>query len=169
MLEVAEHVSPDRVPNTALYHLLLGALRTLDRGDRPARGGRVPVKLLVLEGVQPALDRCLSCGSVEDLVAYDAAASGVRCRRCRAGLALARRQPRHMLQAIAGRLRLVLDEPDSTATRRSEQVAVVAMERFLERRLRAPGVVADAGPARRATATARVGQARQIGPQRWLS
>src|SRR5690606_6404041 len=89
MLEVAEHVSLDREPNTALYQLLLGALRTLEAADRPVVVAGFLLKLLVQEGVQPALDECVACGEREDLIAFDVSSGGVRCRRCRAGLLLA--------------------------------------------------------------------------------
>ncbi|MPY96231.1 MAG: DNA repair protein RecO [Acidimicrobiia bacterium] len=162
MLEVTEHVSLDREPNVALYQLLLGALRTLEAADRPLVLTGFLLKLLTQEGVQPALDGCVSCGEREDLVTYDTASGGVRCRRCRAGLVLADGSLEVMRHIVAGRLRSVLDEAESPATRGAEQVAVMATERFLERRLRAPGVASEAGLA---PSRASGQPAREIGPQ----
>ncbi len=170
MLEVTEHVSLDHEPNPALYQLLLGALRSLEGGDRPLVLTGFLLKLLVLEGVQPALEDCVSCGATEDLVAYDVAASGVRCRACRAGVPLQEGTLDILRHIVAGQLRLVLDEPESPATRGAEQVATVAVERLMERRLRSTGVAAEAvgsgtssGPG--ADLRRRRQSAREMGPQ----
>ena len=146
MLEVAGQVGPDREPNPALYHLLLGALRTLDQQDRPLVVAGFLWKVMTQEGVQPALDECGGCGSGDDLVAFDPAGGGVRCGRCRVGIPLDA-EALAVLRAIGeGRLRTVLDRPPSAVTRSVEQIALAAMEQHLERRLRAAGVVADLAP-----------------------
>jgi DNA repair protein RecO (recombination protein O) len=143
MLEVAGHIGPDREPDPALYHLLLGALRTLDQQDRPLVVAGFLWKVLIQEGVQPALDGCGGCGTEEDLVAFDPAGGGVRCRLCRVGIPL-HPEALDVLRALGeGRLRSVFDRPASAATRAVEQIALAAMEHHLERRLRAAGVVAD--------------------------
>jgi DNA repair protein RecO (recombination protein O) len=146
MLEVVGQIGPDREPNPALYHLLLGALRTLEQQDRPLVVAGFLWKVLVQEGVQPELERCGSCGAEEDLMAFDPVGGGVRCARCRVGLPLAP-EALAVLRAIGeGRLRSVLDRPVSPVTRSVEQVALEAVEHHLERRIRAAGVAADLSP-----------------------
>ena len=143
MLEVAGHIGPDREPNAALYHLLLGALRTLEQQNRPLVVPGFLWKVLVQEGVQPDLDRCGSCGADTDLVAFDPAGGSVRCHRCRLGLPVDPEALAVLRTIGEGRLRSVLDRPASPVTRAVEQVVLAATEHHLERRLRAVGVVAD--------------------------
>lgn len=162
MLEAAELATLDREPDAELYRLLLGALRALEAADRPVVLTGFLLKLLAHEGVQPALDRCVSCGSEDDLVAYDVGSGGVRCRGCRAGVPLAEGCLGIMRAVLAGRLRAVLDTPPSPATEAAERVALAATERFLERRLRAPGVAHEAVPAPAGVARQ---LAREMGPQ----
>jgi len=143
MLEAIDQVAPEREPTPELYHLLLGALRTLDQGDRPLLLSGFLLKLLVAEGVQPALDCCVGCGAADGLGWFDPVAGGTRCRACAAGIALPPGSIGLMAEIIEGRLRLVLDEVESPATRAIEAAATASLERHLERRLRAPTVAAD--------------------------
>jgi DNA repair protein RecO (recombination protein O) len=143
LLEVADHAVVERQPNEPLYHLLLGALRTLEQSDRPLVVAGFVLKLLALEGVQPDLTHCIGCGTTEELVAFDPAGGGVRCRRCRAGLAVSG-EALDVMRAIAeGRLRTVIDLPPSPVTRSIEHAALSAAEHHLERRVRAAGVQLD--------------------------
>jgi DNA repair protein RecO (recombination protein O) len=157
LLEVAAHIGPDREPNPALYHLLLGALRTLEQQDRPLVVAGFLWKLLAQEGVQPAVDRCLACGTVDDLVAFDPATGGVRCRNCRVGFPLDP-EALDVLRAIGeGRLRSVIDLAESPVTRSVERAALASMEHHLERRIRAAAVVADLAPSHPPAPTGRAG------------
>jgi DNA repair protein RecO (recombination protein O) len=144
LLEVAEHASLDRHPNPALYHLLLGALRSLDQADRPLVVTGFLLKFLAQEGVQPDLEHCLGCGATDELVAFDPVGGGVRCRRCRIGSPLPAETLAVMRAITAGRLRDVIDLPASDTTRASEHLALVAVEHHLERRIRAATVTLDA-------------------------
>ena len=63
LLEVADHAVVERQPNEPLYHLLLGALRSLEDADRPLVVSGFVLKLLALEGVQPDLTHCIGCGA----------------------------------------------------------------------------------------------------------
>jgi DNA repair protein RecO (recombination protein O) len=146
MLEVSDHASLDRQPNAALYHLLLGALRSLDRQDQPLVVAGFVLKLLVQEGVQPDLGHCAGCGRPDDLVTFDAAGGGVRCTRCRLGIPLPTEALAVMRAILAGRLRDVIGLPDSDVTRAVEHVALAAVEQHLERRVRSTGVTLDRIP-----------------------
>jgi DNA repair protein RecO (recombination protein O) len=143
MLEVSEHASLDRQPNAPLYHLLLGALRSLDRDDQPLVVAGFVLKLLAQEGVQPDLGHCTGCGSADDLVTVDAAGGGVRCRRCRLGIPVSSEALAVMRAIAAGRLRDVIGLPESDVTRVVEHVALAAVEQHLERRVRAAGISLD--------------------------
>jgi DNA repair protein RecO (recombination protein O) len=154
LLEVADHASLERQPNARLYHLLLGALRSLEQADRPLVVAGFVLKLLAQEGVQPDLEHCLGCGSVDDLVEFDASGGGVRCRRCRVGLPLSADALEVMRCVLAGRLREVIDLPDSEVTQAVEHLALVAVEHHLERRIRSAALVLDTVAALRAPVVA---------------
>lgn len=146
LLEAVDQLSPEREPNVRRYQMLLGALRTLAAGDPPALVGTFYLKLLAAEGVGPALDACVECGSEEGLAVIGFTDGGVLCRSCRAGAAgalsvvspaaldLARR-------ALGGALHSVLAEPASPAVHELEVLATRALEHHVERRLRAPSVL----------------------------
>ena len=136
MLETAEYVAIDREPQPELYQLVLGALRTLDAGDRPLLLAGFLFKLLVAEGVGPALGHCTGCGTTEELVAIDAATSGARCRRCRGGTPLPPDGFGLLQLMTTGRLGLALQEPASYLTQTLENLATSCMEHHLERPLR---------------------------------
>jgi DNA repair protein RecO (recombination protein O) len=147
LLEVADHAVIERQPNEPLYHLLLGALRSLEEADRPLVVSGFVLKLLALEGVQPDLTHCIGCGAGEDFVAFDAAGGGVRCRRCRVGLAVSTEALDVMRSIVGGRLRTVIDLPPSELTRTVEHAALSAAEHHLERRVRAASIHLDPPPA----------------------
>jgi DNA repair protein RecO (recombination protein O) len=144
LLEVADHASIERQPNEGLYLLLLGALRTLEQAERPLVVAGFVLKLLAQEGVQPDVTHCIGCGATDDLVAFDVAGGGVRCRGCRLGLALSPSALEVMRAILGGRLRSVIDLPDSDVTRAVEHLALSAAEHHLERRIRSATVHLDA-------------------------
>ncbi|HEY5012383.1 MAG TPA: DNA repair protein RecO [Acidimicrobiia bacterium] len=141
MLEVVDHVTPDRDPNAPLYRMITGALRTL--GER--RSALVTTaffwKLLSLEGFQPMLDGCARCGADDDgivLPAFDLADGGMLCESCAtlsgrpvspAALDLLRR-------LLGGGLNGALSEVPGPVTREVERLGLAAVEYYLERRLR---------------------------------
>jgi DNA repair protein RecO (recombination protein O) len=143
LLEAVEKVAQDREPNPALYHLLVGALRSLERADRTLLVAGFLLKLLAQEGVGPSYEACAGCGRSEDLAFFDAGAGGVRCLACGGGLPL----PPGSLEALVAisedRLREVIDLPRSPLTDAVERAAMLSFERHAERRLRAPQVLAE--------------------------
>src|SRR5438445_67399 len=88
MLEAVDQVAQEREPNVRLYEMLVGALRALAARDAPLLVPAFFWKLLALEGLQPMLDVCVSCGAPDDLVAFDLDSGGALCRSCRRGVAL---------------------------------------------------------------------------------
>jgi DNA repair protein RecO (recombination protein O) len=141
MLEVVDHVTPDRDPNAALYRMITGALRTL--GTR--RSALVTTaffwKLLSLEGFQPMLDGCARCGADDDgivLRAFDLTDGGMLCESC-ATLSGRPVSPAalDLLRRLLGRgLNAALAEPPGPVTREVERLGLAAVEFHLERRLR---------------------------------
>ena len=141
MLEVVDHVTPDRDPNAALYRMLTGALHTL--GER--RSALVTTaffwKLLSLEGFQPLLDRCARCGADDHdiaLRAFDLADGGMLCVSCAtlSGRIVSPEALDLLRRLLGGNLNAALCEPPGPVTREVERLALAAVEYYLERRLR---------------------------------
>ncbi len=141
MLEVVDQITEDGGSHPALYKLLTGALAELDREGNPLVVPAFVVKILALEGVQPLLDTCVSCGRKDDLVAIDISQGGVLCRSCRSGDPITD-VARAALQSIMdGQVRHVLETTDEATAMQLESLAARMMEQHLERRLRSSAVV----------------------------
>ena len=93
-------------------------------------------KLLSLEGAHPMLERCVSCGSEDDLVAFDLTEGGVLCRTCRRGAPVSPEALALMRRILGGDLARVLDEPRSPVTDEVARLATRSLEEHIERRLR---------------------------------
>ena len=141
MLEVVDHVTPERDPNAALYRMLTGALRTL--GTR--RSALVTTaffwKLLSLEGFQPMLDGCARCGADDEaivLCAFDLADGGMLCASCAtvSGRAVSADALDLLRRLLGGGLNAALAEAPGPVTREVERLGLAAVEYHLERRLR---------------------------------
>jgi DNA repair protein RecO (recombination protein O) len=140
LVEAVDAVTLDRENDPGLYRLLLGALRTLDQHDRPLLVAGCLFKLLMLEGVAPAVDRCVGCDATEGLVGFDLDTGGARCRACRAGTPLPPEGFRLLSLMLGGRMGAALNEPASPLTDVLERLAVRSVERHLDRRLRSATV-----------------------------
>jgi DNA repair protein RecO (recombination protein O) len=141
MLEAVDQVAQERERNPELYQLLLGALRTLAGRDTPLVVAGFFWKLLALEGYQPLLDACVTCGVEEGLVAFDVEEGGVLCNDCRRGMPISPRAVELLRMMLGGRLGLALDEPPSEVTRELDHLATTSLEHHLERRLRSVGLL----------------------------
>ena len=137
LLEAVDHVVQEGEENPRLLQMLLGALRTLEAGPAPLVVPAFFWKLLAQEGFTPLLDECASCGSTDEVVAFDLEIGGVLCRTCAHGaprlsagaLALLRRM-------LGGDLVAVLAEPATSAGFEVEHLATRALEAHVERRMR---------------------------------
>lgn len=136
MLEVADQVAVERHPMPAVFTLLVGALRALDQTGSPGVLGAFCWKLLVAEGVGPVVDRCARCGADDALVAFDGGEGGFLCRSCRRGQAVSPEAVGLVRQVLGGGLAGVLGEPRSAPGEEMERLAIGAVERHLDRRLR---------------------------------
>lgn len=136
MLEVADQVAVERHPMPDVFALVVRALRALERTASPAVLGAFCWKLLVAEGVGPVADRCARCGSGGDLVAFDAGEGGFLCRGCRRGQGVSPDALALVRQVLGGGLAGVLADAPAGPVEEAERLALVAVERHLDRRLR---------------------------------
>jgi DNA repair protein RecO (recombination protein O) len=141
LLEVVDQVAQERQANSALYRMLVGALRALAAANAPLLVPAFFWKLLSLEGFQPLLDQCAACGTEDDLVAFDLDEGGVLCRRDRRGLAISPEAIELMRRILGGGLADALNQPASPATHEVSQLATAALEHHIERRLKSLGTV----------------------------
>lgn len=141
MLEAVDNIVQEGEANPRLYQMLTGALRSLDSNGSGLIVASFFWKLLALEGVQPLLDACASCGAEEGLVAFDLGEGGVLCRNCRRGLAISPEALALLRRVLGGDLARVLQEVDSSATFELAHLADESMEHHLERRLRSRRVL----------------------------
>ena len=142
LLEAVELSTLDREPDERRYQLLLGALRAMESRDRPLLVSGMLLKLLLLDGVVPVLDRCTGCDRPDALVALDPAAGGARCRACRSGMLLSPRGFELARLILGGRLGAALNEERSPETEGLDRVVLSTVEHHLERRLRSATVMA---------------------------
>jgi DNA repair protein RecO (recombination protein O) len=136
MLEAVDNVAQEREPNSRLYAMLVGGLRALAAHDAPLLLPAFFWKVLALEGFQPVLDECVSCGAPEGLVAFDIAEGGVLCRSCRQGFSISPDALSLIRRILGGDLARVLGEPHGPAVAEVDTLASRAMEHHIERRLR---------------------------------
>lgn len=141
MLEAVDSVVQEDHPNPSLYQMLVSALRALDAQDSPLIVAAFYWKLLRLEGLSPMLDRCVSCGDADQLVAFDLNQGGVLCRSCRTGMAISPDALDLLRRTLGGGLGSVLNEAPSPAGYELEHLADVSIEIHLERRLRSRHVL----------------------------
>jgi DNA repair protein RecO (recombination protein O) len=141
MLEVVDNLTPDREPHPELYEMLYRALHTLDVHSSPLVTAAFFIKVLSLEGVEPHVDACVSCGETEPLVAFDLEAGGLMCGACRRGTAVRPEAVELLQQILGGRLGTALAAEPSPATHEVDQLATRIMEHHIERRLRSVRVL----------------------------
>lgn len=141
MLEIVDQISDEGQSNPALYRLLTGALTELDRDGNPLVVPAFVVKVLMLEGVQPLLDACVSCGSTDRLVSIDMSHGGVLCQDCRSGDPISDDARHALMHVFDGRVRHVLDTTSSELAAELEALSSRLIEQHIERRLRSSSVV----------------------------
>ena len=141
MLEAVDQVAQERQASARLYQMLVGALRALAARNAPLLVPAFFLKLLALEGFQPILDGCASCGSPGPLVGFDLVAGGALCSSCVRGPRVSREAIDLMHRVLDGGLAGVLNEPVTSATGEVANLATRAMEHHLERRLRSVAVL----------------------------
>jgi len=141
MLEAVDQVAQERQSNPRLYAMLVGALRALASSRSPMVVPSFFLKLLALEGFEPVLNQCASCGADAELVAFDIDEGGALCRQCRRGPSLSPEALELMRRILSGGLSGVLSDPDPAGAHDVSILASRAIEHHLERRLRSLGVL----------------------------
>jgi len=136
MVEIVDQVAQERHPNQRLYEMLVGALRSLESADAPALVAAFCLKVLALEGSAPIVDCCASCGSPEELLAFDLIEGGALCRSCRRGRPISPGALELVRRILGGGLVSALAEPSGPLTDEVTDIATEAMEAHLDRRLR---------------------------------
>jgi len=145
MLEAVDQVAQERERNTALYRMLVGALRTLAADPSPVVSAAFFWKLLSLEGYHPMLDPCVRCGFDEPpFVAFDLDEGGVLCDGC--GHHSGRRVTPDALDVLnrilGGQLNSVLmSPPTAPVLSEVERLGIAALEYHSERRLRSAALL----------------------------
>ncbi|MCU1344033.1 MAG: recO [Acidimicrobiia bacterium] len=141
LLEVVDQIAPDRQPVPRLHAMLLGGLRSLAATNAAMLVPAFYLKLLASEGVGPQVVNCVSCGSAEDLVAFDPTEGGVLCRNCRRGFPISPAALELLRRTLGGGLIGVLNEVPSAVTHEVEVLANRSMEAHLERKLRVSSII----------------------------
>jgi len=136
LLEVVDQLSPERHPAPRLYEMLVGALRALADDDAPMLVPAFLFKALALDGSSPVVDQCVSCGSLQGLVAFDLVEGGVLCRSCRRGRSVSPEAIDALRAILGGGLVEVLRTPCGPLADEVGVLATEAMEVHLDRRLR---------------------------------
>jgi DNA repair protein RecO (recombination protein O) len=143
LLDAVEQIAEDRGPSPRLFDVLVGGLRTVEDRNPPALVGAFYLKLLAVEGVSPALDRCATCGADDAMLLWAPEAGGVRCGPCGGGRVVAPEVLSVARAVLGGGLNAVLDLPMGSATHELEVLASGLLESHLERRLRAIRVLQE--------------------------
>ncbi len=146
MLEAVDCVAVEGQPMPRLFNTLTGALRTLAEEASPVLLGAFLLRLLMLEGVGLDADLCAGCGEAAELVAFDEHVGGFLCRSCRSGRGVDPAAVEIVRQVLGGELRRALAAPASRATAEVEQLATIALEYHLDRRLRSAHLAAGPRP-----------------------
>ncbi len=141
MLEAVDQLSMEGQPNPQLYRMLLGALRALAAHDSALVVAAFFWKLLALEGFEPMVDACATCGRTDELVAFDLTEGGVLCSADRRGTAITPEALNLLRRILGGQLGAALNEGTSPGTVELDHLALRAMEHHLERRLRSVGLL----------------------------
>ena len=147
MLEAVDRLALERTPTPDLYDRLLRGLDSLATHPSALSVGAFLWRLAQLEGIAPAVDGCVHCGEVGELVALDLANGGLTCPRCRpmSASAVDAETVAILREILGGRLGEALARPASVATDAVERLGVAVLEQHTERRLRVPPLLGAVG------------------------
>src|SRR5947209_11967566 len=128
MLEAVDQVAQERQPGSRLYQMLVGGLRALAAHNAPLLVPGFFLKLLAVEGFQPILDGCASCGEPGPLVAFDLIVGGALCAACARGPRVSEEAIDLMHRVLDGGLAGALNEPITPATAEVDRLATRSIE-----------------------------------------
>lgn len=144
MLEAVDQATPEREPNQPLYRMLVGALRTLASTPSPVVSTAFFWKLLSLEGLEPSLQLCVTCGAEGPFETFDTLEGGVRCIPCAhsGGRPVDSESLEALSRILGGDIRGVMAEPPTPRVLGElERLGLDALEAHLERRLRSAALL----------------------------
>ncbi|MGH1490082.1 MAG: DNA repair protein RecO [Acidimicrobiales bacterium] len=141
LLEVIDSGVADAEASPALYKMLTGALKELERAGNPLVVPTFVAKFLVLEGVQPLVDACVRCGSPHNLVAIQINEGGVLCSNCPKGEPISDPARLALKNVFDGKVRHVLDTTPAEVAQELETLAAKLIEQHIERRLRSSTIL----------------------------
>ncbi len=141
ILEVLDASAVEAESNPAMYKLLTGALRELDRDGNRLVVPAFVAKYLILEGVQPRVDACVRCDESTNLTTIQISEGGVLCRSCPGGEPLTDGARRALEQLLQGRVRHVLDTTPEVVAIELETLVAKLVEQHVERKLRSSSVL----------------------------
>ena len=136
MLEVVDQVAQEGEENPQLYDMLVGGLRTVEHRDTPLVTPAFFLKLLGAEGVGLYVEGCIQCGREDSLTSIDLDDGGLRCVD-HPGPQPMSANAVMLQQVLGGHLAWALDQPVTPEVWEVDHLAHVAMERHVDRRLRA--------------------------------
>lgn len=136
MAEISDQSTVDHQQSPELYRLLVGALRSLESTGSALVLAAFCLKLLAIEGVGVMADSCASCGADTTLVAFDAGSGGFLCANCRRGQAVVPEVVALARAVTSGGLARALGDAPRPVVDALERLALGAVERHLDRRLR---------------------------------
>lgn len=137
MLEVVDQVAQEGEENPQLYDMLVGGLRTAEHRDSPLVTPAFFLKLLGAEGVGLYVDGCIQCGRGDSLGSIDLDDGGLRCVEHPGPTVVSANAVVLLQQVLGGHLAWALDQPATAEVWEVDHLAHVAMERHVDRRLRA--------------------------------
>ena len=141
LLEAIDQVAQEHEPDSSLYQLLLGGLRSLAANDSPLLVPSFFLKLLAHDGVRPMVEACVVCERTDDLCAFDLVEGGLLCREHRRGIAVSSGAVELLQLVLGGRLAAALELEASAETAEVDHLATHALEQHLERRLKSVGLL----------------------------
>jgi DNA repair protein RecO (recombination protein O) len=136
LAEAVDQVSQEGHGDPRLYKMLVGGLHTLEAADSAMMVPAFLLKLLALEGVAPELSRCTTCGTHDDLLAFDVNVGGVTCAAHQRGRAVTPTAIELMRAVLGGALSTVLQVQEGPATHEVSSIVHRLWEHHVERRLR---------------------------------
>jgi DNA repair protein RecO (recombination protein O) len=126
-------------PHPEVFRLLANELALLDREPaqaRAANGLAFRLKLLLAAGIVPQLASCASCGELEHLRGFSAAAGGVVCSSCEAAAFPLGEESYHFLVGALGAPLAQAPEASELALRQAERAITETAEHHAQVRLR---------------------------------
>ena len=142
VVESADAATLEHHPDPEYFEMVRRALVAVATAPDPSLAATAfLLKTLAHDGAAPVLDRCASCGSDGELVAFEFLEGGLLCASCRRGRPVTADGVELLRRILLGGLAGVLKEGRPAGADEVAAIAVDAMEAHVGRRLRAARTV----------------------------